>query len=84
MIFQYFSRQSSFSRIIIIIIISFKKVLYIQVLSSLCDLEPLYFLSRKCSLLMTYAAKIQVHFRQDFIMEKNTMNPDQTASLGAV
>ena len=26
------------------------------------------------------AAYIQVHFRLDFIMEANTMNPDQTAS----
>ena len=28
------------------------------------------------------AAYIQVHFRLDFIMEGNTMNPVQTADLG--
>ena len=27
------------------------------------------------------AANIQVHFRLDFIMEANTMNPDRTAPL---
>ena len=32
----------------------------------------------------TSAAYIQVHFSLDFIMEAYTMNPDQTASLGAV
>ena len=26
-------------------------------------------------------AYIQVHFRLDFIMEANTMNPDQTGSI---
>ena len=31
-----------------------------------------------------YPANVFVHFRLDFIMETNTMNPDQTASLGAV
>ena len=31
----------------------------------------------------TSAAYIQVHFRLDFIMEANTMDPDQTAPLGA-
>ena len=36
--------------------------------------EPLY----------VSAAYIQVHFRLDFIMEVNTMNPDQTAPFGAV
>ena len=30
------------------------------------------------------AAYIQVHFRLNFIMEANTMNPDQTAPSGAV
>ena len=28
---------------------------------------------------MMSSAYIQVHFRQDLIMEANTMNPDQTA-----
>ena len=28
---------------------------------------------------LTPAACFQVHFRLDFIMEANTMNPDQTA-----
>ena len=28
------------------------------------------------------AAYIQVHFRQDFFMEANNMNPDQTAPKG--
>ena len=30
-------------------------------------------------LLFTSAAYIQVHFRPDFFMEVNNMNPDQTA-----
>ena len=30
------------------------------------------------------AASIQVYFRLDFIMEANSMNPDQTLRLGAV
>ena len=29
------------------------------------------------------AENIQVHFRLDFIMEANTMNPDQTAPQGS-
>ena len=32
----------------------------------------------------TSAAYIQVHFRLDFFMEANTINPDQTAPNGAV
>ena len=32
----------------------------------------------------TSPAYIQVHFRQDFFMETNNMNPDQTAPKGAV
>ena len=31
----------------------------------------------------TSAVYIQVHFRLDFIIEANTMNPDQTAPLGS-
>ena len=27
---------------------------------------------------------LRLHFRQDFIMEANTVSPDQTALLGAV
>ena len=30
------------------------------------------------------ALYIQVHLRQDFIMEANTMNHDETSPLGAV
>ena len=26
----------------------------------------------------------QVHFKLDFVMEANTLNPDQTAPMGAV
>ena len=33
----------------------------------------------KCRLLFTSAAYIQIHLKLDFIMEENTMNPDQTA-----
>ena len=33
---------------------------------------------------MLSAAYIQVHFRLYFIVEANTMNPEQTAPLGAV
>ena len=38
----------------------------------------------ECCLLSMNAAYIQEHFRINFIMEANTMNPDQTALLGAV
>ena len=41
------------------------------------------FLSRKY-LLLTSAAYIQVHFRLDFFLEANAMNPDQTAPKGEV
>ena len=34
--------------------------------------------------LFTSAVYVQVHFRLHFIIEANTMNPDQTAPLGAV
>ena len=43
-----------------------------------------YSLSRKCCLLFTPAAYIHEHFRVDFIMEANTMIPDQTAPLGLI
>ena len=36
------------------------------------------------TLLITSSAYTHVHFRLDLIMEANTMNPDQTAPLGAV
>ena len=43
------------------------------------------FLSWKCNLLFKSVVYIQVHFRLDFVMEANTMNPDQTAAqMGAV
>ena len=35
-------------------------------------------------LLFMSVAYMQVHFRLDFIMEENTMNPYQTTSKGAV
>ena len=41
------------------------------------------FLSWKCCLFLSLL-HIFVHFRLDFIMEVNTMNPDQTAPLEAV
>ena len=41
-------------------------------------------LSRKCCLLFTSAAYIQIDFRILLIMESYTMNPDQTAPEGAV
>ena len=37
----------------------------------------------ECCLLCSSAANIQVHLRLDFIMETNSMNPDQTAPKGA-
>ena len=39
-----------------------------------------------CILCLTHIQNvyIQVHYGHDFIMEANTMNPDQTAPLGAV
>ena len=40
-----------------------------------------YLLSCEYHLLFTSAAYIQVPLRLDFIMEANTMNPDQTALL---
>ena len=39
------------------------------------------FLSWKWPLLFTYAALIQVHFRLDFFMESNNMNPAHTAPM---
>ena len=45
--------------------------------------EPLFFVPKWC-LLITSAAYIQVHFSLDFITGANTMNPDQTATVGAV
>ena len=44
---------------------------------------PLFFVL-KLSSAFYIAAYIQVHVRLDFIMEANTMYPDQTAPLGAV
>ena len=42
------------------------------------------FLSWKyCVCFLTSAAYIQVYFKKDFIMEANTMNPDQTAPVGS-
>ena len=38
------------------------------------------FVLEQC-LLFTSAAHIQVHFRLEFIIEANTMNPDQTVPL---
>ena len=38
----------------------------------------------KCCLLFMSAAYIQVYFRLDFIVEANTMNPDQTATKKVV
>ena len=35
-------------------------------------------------MLFTSAEYIQMHFRLDFIIEANNMNPDQPAPLGAV
>ena len=37
-----------------------------------------------CFLVFKSAAYIQVHFRLDFIIEANTMNPNQTAPFGIV
>ena len=39
---------------------------------------PLFFVLKIMSA-VTSAAYIQEHFRQDFFMEANNMNPDQTA-----
>ena len=36
---------------------------------------------QKCCLLFTPTAYIQENFRLEFIMEVNTMNPDQTAPM---
>ena len=41
-------------------------------------IPQIFFLSLKC-LLFTSVAYIQVHFRLEFFMEANNMNPDQTA-----
>ena len=40
---------------------------------------PAHIFVLKCFLLFTSAAYIQVHFRLDFFMEANNMDPDQTA-----
>ena len=44
--------------------------------------RALFFFVWKFCLLFMSAAYIQVHFRLDFFMEANNMNPDQTALLG--
>ena len=68
-----------------------KSILYLRIFPwamstrNLCNPYPTtIFLSWKCCLLFMPAAYIQVHFRLDFIIEANTMNPDQTAPKGAV
>ena len=45
---------------------------------------PDYILSWKLSLLFTSDAYIQAHFKLDYIMDANTIGPDQTAPKGAV
>ena len=45
---------------------------------------PANILSWKCRMFVTSAAYTQMHFKNIFIMEANTMNPDQTAPKGAV
>ena len=50
---------------------------------SLYHIPPTIILSRKCSLLFTSAAYIQVCFRLDFFKEANNTNPYQTAPEGA-
>ena len=42
------------------------------------------FLPWKCCLFIMSAACIQVHVRLDFIMEANTLNPDQTVWSGSI
>ena len=37
-----------------------------------------------CYIYLKSATYIKMHFKLDFNMEDNTMNPDQTAPLGAV
>ena len=55
-----------------------------MVTQSLSDMyEFLYIIMpRKCCLLFMSAAYIHVHFRLEFIMVADTMNPDQTAPKG--
>ena len=45
--------------------------------SPLAHILPIYIVMKILS-----AYTIQMHFRLDFILEVNTMNPDQTASKG--
>ena len=40
---------------------------------------PAFFFVLKMSIFFTSPSFIQSHFRLDFIMEANTMNPNQTA-----
>ena len=42
------------------------------------SLIPKIILSRKCGVLFMSAVYTQVHFRLDFIIEANTMNPNQS------
>ena len=41
-----------------------------------------HFCPEKYRMLLTSAAYVQVYFRPDFIMQTNTMNPDQQSDLG--
>ena len=45
-----------------------------------CPISATIFILNSC-LPFTSAANIQVHFRLDFFLEANNMNPDQTAPL---
>ena len=46
-------------------------------------LSRCYFCPESVVCFLRLAENIQVHFRLDFIMEANTMNPDQTAPQGS-
>ena len=68
------SKELNFSKQCILSILHVNIIVYMLLAMERTDNAISYF---------TSAAYIQVHFRLDFFMEENNMNPDQTAK-GAV
>ena len=61
----------------------FVSVIFLLMIAALfCHVGSIFFLW--ICLLFSSAAYIQVHFRLDFILDANAMNPDQTVPLRGV
>ena len=52
--------------------------------TTLALIQPTFFCPENFICFWCLLHSIQMHFRLNLIMEANTMNPDQTAHLGAV